>query len=146
MAAVLSEYLARAFDAGGKPIDFLEGVVERERGAGGRRQLEEIHDRHGAVMPGPNGDAVLVENGPEVVRMHARDGEGNQTCLVAGRTHDAQIRDPGQYRRRMMEQGVLVALRGVAIQSEQKIHRRAQSYASRDIGRARLELVRQDVV
>src|SRR5258708_18576255 len=144
--AASSEQLARAFDAGGKPIDFLEGVVEGDRGSGGRRPVEEIPDRHGAVMPGPNGNAVLVENGPEVVRMHARDGEGNQACLVAGRAHDAQIRNLGQYRRRMIEQGVLVALRGVAIQVEQKIHRRAQSDASRDIGRARLELVGQGVV
>src|SRR5229473_7570092 len=109
MAAVLSEYLARAFDAGGKPIDFLEGVVERERGSGRRRQFEELHDRHGAVVAGSNGDAVLVKNGPKVVRMNAGDGEGNQACLVPGRTYDAQIRDPAQSGRRMIEQGGLVA-------------------------------------
>src|SRR6266478_8319392 len=115
MAAVLSEYLARAFDAGGKPIDFLEGVVERERGAGGRRQLEEIHDRHGAVMAGSNGDAVLVENGPEVVRMHAGDDKGNQAGLVGGRTHDAKLWYLAQNGGRMIEQRGLVALRRIAV-------------------------------
>src|SRR3984957_13706181 len=45
--ANLSEQLARACDAGGKPVDFLESVVNGERGARRRRQLEELHDRHG---------------------------------------------------------------------------------------------------
>src|ERR1700676_3041808 len=144
--ASLGEQLARAFDARGKPVDFLEGVVEGERGACGRGQLEELHDRHGAMMSGPDGDAVLVENGSEVVRMHAGDGERHQACLVCRRTHDAKLRYLAQGGRRMVEERILVALGGVTIQALQKSHRRAQSDGSGDIWRAALELIRQAVV
>ena len=92
-------------------------------------------------MAGPYGDTVLIKNGPKVVWMHAGDGERNQACLVAGRTHDAKFRDFAQRGGRMVEEGGLVALCGVTIQHLQKIHRRAQSDASGDIGRAGLELI-----
>ncbi len=86
---LLREERPGAPDAGGKPVDFLEGVVEGERGARGGRQLEEFHHRHGAVMAGADRDAVLVENGAEIVRMHPRDDEGHQARLIARRADDA---------------------------------------------------------
>src|ERR1700674_2468924 len=69
--AASGEQRACAFDAGAEPVDFIEGVVERERSAGRGGQLEEIHDRHGAMMAGTNCNPVFVEDGAQIMRMHA---------------------------------------------------------------------------
>src|SRR5208283_6226325 len=88
MAGPSGKDRARARNRGGEPIDLLERVVERERGASGGGNFEELHHRHGAMVAGPNGDAVLVENGAEIVGMHALDHERDQARLLAGRADD----------------------------------------------------------
>src|SRR5690606_20385840 len=65
----LSEDAARLFDAGGEAVEFGAGIVEGQRGAGGGRNLVEVHQRHGAVVAGAHGNAFRVQYGAEVVRM-----------------------------------------------------------------------------
>src|ERR1700723_343260 len=64
--AASDEQRARAFEARAEPVDFIEGVVERERSAGRRGQFEEIHDRHGAMMAGTHRNPVCVEEGAQI--------------------------------------------------------------------------------
>src|SRR5271163_3268284 len=109
MAALRYER-AGAGDGAGEPVDLIEGVVEGEGGAGGGRYLEELHHRHGAVMSGSNGDAVPVEDGAEIVRMHALDHERDQARFVRRRADEAQSLDALERARCMSEQGVLVLM------------------------------------
>src|ERR1700722_768344 len=87
------EYRAGAPYACVQPVDLLERVVERERGTRRGRHLEMLHHRHCAVMSRADGDAVFIENGAKVVRMHARDHEGDQAGLIACRADDSQAFD-----------------------------------------------------
>ena len=50
-------------------IRFFFRVVERERGARRRRQIESLHHRLRAMMSGAYGDALLIQNRANVVRM-----------------------------------------------------------------------------
>src|SRR5580698_7394380 len=119
----LGEERPGARDGRGEPVDLLEGVVEGERSVRGGRYLEEFHHRHGAVMAGADGDAILVEDRAEIVRMHALDDEGHQACLVAGGADDPEPLDPGQGGRRIVEQRVFVRARGAKIERSEKIDR-----------------------
>src|ERR1700733_13482547 len=101
---------------GGKPVDLLEGVIEGERGARGGRHLEEFHHGHGAVMAGADGDAALVEDGAEIVRMHARDHEGHQARFVARGADDREVLDLAQAGRRIVEQRMFVRARRGKVQ------------------------------
>ena len=52
------------------------GVVERQRGSGGGGELKAVHHRLRAMMTGADRDALPVQDGADVVRMHAIDYEG----------------------------------------------------------------------
>src|ERR1700690_3611506 len=109
-----SKHAMCAVDRCGEPVNLLERVVNGERGARGRRDFEKLHDRHRAVMPCPDRDAVLVEDRSEVMGMHARDDEGDETRLVTGGTDDSKAVDGAEPRRRVVQQLGLMALRGIA--------------------------------
>jgi hypothetical protein len=43
-------------------VDLGFGIVEPERGPAGRGDAQPLHQRHGAMGAGPNGNALLVKN------------------------------------------------------------------------------------
>ena len=108
--------------------------------------FEELHHGHGTVVSGPNGDAVPVQNGAEIVRMHALDHERDQARLVRRRADDAQSLDRRERVRRVLEELLLVRVDGVAVERLHEVHGRAEPDDARDVRRAGLELVRQRVV
>src|SRR6202050_3161699 len=66
-----SEDLLHFAEAGDQRVDSLFGVVESDRGARGGGYAEPLQHRLRAVMPGAHGDALAVEDGAHIVRVHA---------------------------------------------------------------------------
>src|SRR5215218_2228201 len=60
-------------------VDVVVAGVHVERGPGGGRDAVAPHHRPGAVVPDAHGDAVVVEDLPDVVRVDALDGEGDRS-------------------------------------------------------------------
>ena len=63
-------------------------------------------------MSGADGDAVPVEDGTEIVGMHAFDHEGDQARFVGRGADEAQSLDVLERAGRMSEQGMLVFVGG----------------------------------
>jgi hypothetical protein len=110
------EHPPRALDRGGEPVDLVERVVERERGARSRRHPKELHHRHRAVMAGADRDAVLVEDRAEIVRVHPVDDEGHEARLLGRGADHGEPRNGAEGRVRAREQCVLVRVRGREIE------------------------------
>ncbi len=66
------------------------GCCTGERGARGRRHAEALHHRHRAVVAGADGDAFVIEDGAEVVRVDAIEREGDDRRLVGRGADEAQ--------------------------------------------------------
>ena len=64
---------------------FTVSVVHAKRGARRGRHTEAFHKRLGAMVPGANGDAFLVENGPDIVRMDTLHDKRNNAGLFSRR-------------------------------------------------------------
>ena len=71
----LSEQFAHAPDRGNEAVDFVAGVVERQRCSRRRRHAEELHQRMGTVMSATHGDTLVVEQRRQVVSVDAIDQE-----------------------------------------------------------------------
>src|SRR5437868_15339201 len=71
------EQLLRAADAGGEAVDLLGDGVEVEARAVRRSDAELAHKRLAAVVPGADGDSVLVEHLRDVVRVHVAEVEAD---------------------------------------------------------------------
>jgi hypothetical protein len=54
---------------GNQPVHFGARVVERERCSGGSGEAETLHCRHRTVVAGADGDALVIEDRANVVRM-----------------------------------------------------------------------------
>ena len=61
-------------DPSSESVHFLARVVEREGGPGSGGDPEKFHDRLGAVVSRAHGDTLAVEDGSDVLRVHARSG------------------------------------------------------------------------
>ena len=81
-------------DSGRQGVDLVRRVVQRERGPHGGRDAEPAVQRPGAVVADPDRDAVIVEHLPDVVRVHAVDGERHRSPAVHqfGRPDDPHAR------------------------------------------------------
>ena len=67
-------------------IDLLARVVDREARPSGRRDPEPLHENLGAMVAGAHGDRVAIEDLGDVVSVHAREVERDDSRpLVAGR-------------------------------------------------------------
>src|SRR6185295_135542 len=100
--------LARPGQRARQCVDVGFARITRERGAGGGRYIEEIHDGHGAVMPGAHGHTLGIENRAEIVRVDTLERERDDCGLVGRRADDLQSRYPQQLTRRNFEQALLV--------------------------------------
>src|SRR3954468_24175909 len=72
------ELLGRA-NSVGEGVDVVVAGVHVERRPRGGRNPVPPDDRPRAVVPHPDGDAVVVEYLPDVVRVDAVDGEGDRS-------------------------------------------------------------------
>ena len=61
--------------ADGQPVDVALVVVDAERSAHGPGEAELVHQRLRAMVADAHRDAVLVEHGADIVRVHAVDIE-----------------------------------------------------------------------
>ena len=68
-------------------------VVESDGGSRGRSNTEALHDRLGTVVPGPDGDSLLVENRTHVVWVDSVEYEREHGRLVGRRSDDPHTRD-----------------------------------------------------
>src|SRR5215510_15966471 len=93
----LEEPLRLAYSLGQR-VHLVEGVVQVERGPGAGLDAERPVQRPGAVVPGPDGDAVLVEYLADVVRVQPADLEGDRgpPALRRRRPEDPDAVDPRQ--------------------------------------------------
>src|SRR6185295_1670100 len=64
-------------------VDVVGRVVKSQRGARRRGHAETLDERLGAMMPGPYRDAMLVENGADVVRVHPVHDERKDSRSLA---------------------------------------------------------------
>src|SRR5688572_22741531 len=68
-------------DGGGKALDVSLRGVDREAGPQRAADAEPRHERLGAVVPGADGDAPLIEQRRPVVRVDALDVERHDRAL-----------------------------------------------------------------
>src|SRR5919205_1038206 len=122
-------------------VHLFPGVVEGEGGAGRGRDAEVLHDGLRAVVAGADGDALLVEDGAHVVRVHLVDDEGQHARLLARGADDAHALDRRELLGRVTEQLLLVRVRGLAVDAVEVVNRGAEADGRGDGRRARLELV-----
>ena len=104
IAAFLAETLP---SVGGQivlPPGYLNAVYRAVRAAGGVT----IHHRLGTVVAGAHRDALLVEDGAEVVGVHSLHDEGHQRGLVSRGAEDADVRLRAHGPRRFGEERRLV--------------------------------------
>ncbi len=102
--------------------------------------------RHGAVMPGPHGDALLVQQLGDVVGVNVLQGEGRQPVAVfQGGAVERQARHFGQAIQRVGGDGPLVILDAIHAQPAQIIDGCTQPDRFRDGRGARFKLVREIV-
>src|SRR4029453_14071321 len=99
LTANLLERRAEPGDRRQQPGNLVGRVEHREGRARGPDDAESTHERHRAVMAGPDGDAFRVEQGRHVVRVQAVDGERDDgapadTGWRAGDRHARNLRQP----------------------------------------------------
>src|SRR4029077_12074756 len=85
-----------SLDALNQSIHFFSGVVESERSARRGRDAEALHYRLGAVMPGSDSNSLLVEDGPDVVRVDTVQQEREHTRLFSCGADQTNTRDCGK--------------------------------------------------
>src|SRR5207247_8074370 len=66
-------------------IQFRFRVIQRQRRSGRCRHTKPFHDGLRAVMAGPDGDAVAIEDGADVMWMHALEHKRDRKSVVEGR-------------------------------------------------------------
>src|SRR5687767_12521238 len=138
-----TEDAPRLADGGGEKIDLFLRIIKPEAGAGGAvHETELAQERHGAVMAAAHADAFGVEDGGEVVRVHAVDLEGDHAG--AGRaglgTDDAKAVDLAQLLDGVGGEHVLVLGDLVDAGQPDVVDGRAETDDPADVRRARLEL------
>src|SRR6266436_63303 len=82
-----------SFNRSRQHVNFFFCVVESKRSARGCRHIEPLHHRLRAMMPGTHGDAFLIEDGANVVRMDIIDNERQDTELLTSCADDAYTFD-----------------------------------------------------
>src|SRR5258708_16889363 len=76
------EELLDALERRDQAVDLLLGVVEVEARAGRARQPELAHQRLVAVVAAAEGDAILVGEGHDILRVDAFEGETYQAAAL----------------------------------------------------------------
>jgi hypothetical protein len=71
------EYLLHSAEAGNERVDIVSVVVYLEGGSDRCRHPQGSRERFGAVVAGPDGDAFLIENRCNVVRVHITKGKAD---------------------------------------------------------------------
>ena len=128
--------------ASAKLINFFSRVIKRERRAGRRRHVKELHHRLCTMMAGTDGDALLVEDRADVVRVNVLDRKRQNARFFAAVPMICDARDIGQTLGRIFEQVVFVRRGGFKIDRIYIIDRRSKPDAGGDRRRSGLELVR----
>src|SRR5882672_12243943 len=116
-------------------------VEHREGRARGADDAESAHQRHRAMMPGPDGDALGVEQRGDVVRVEPFDSERDHGPAVDGHRR-AVDRDPwssSEALERLASERLLVLADSFHADLLQIFDRRGKPYRLGDRWRARLE-------
>src|SRR5262245_626960 len=98
-----------------------------------------LHQRLRAVMTGADRDPVLVDDGADVVRVDAREREGEAGGARAGRGEESQPGYRRQHTEGMLGQGLLVCRDRLEADRLEPRDRLAQPDDGRDRRGARLE-------
>ena len=76
------KHLLDLADTGDERVDLVLGGVDAERRASGSRDAITDAHRTCAVVPGPHGDAVLIQQLGDVMRVDALEGERDRRPAV----------------------------------------------------------------
>src|SRR3954451_24990185 len=89
------EHAADILEGVDQPVDLVTGVVDGEARAGRGRYAEALHQDLGAVMAGPGGAPVPVQDLRDVVGVHSIDCERDDPAsfLARGWAEDGEAGD-----------------------------------------------------
>src|SRR5690606_34068614 len=91
----------------------FQGIVKTETGTHRARDLVEIHDGLGTMVPGPDGNSQFVQNGPYVIGVYPFNVKGYHSGLRLGRSIDLQSLDSQQLLGGMFKEPVLIMGNGI---------------------------------
>src|SRR2546425_8928097 len=111
-----SEQLAGLAYGRDEGVDIVHVIIDVERGTRGRGDAEPAHQRLGAVVAGPNTDAVAVQDRRQVVRMNVAVRERHDAGTVVARSIDRDALDLRQALDR--QAGQLLLVRGDVVHSQ----------------------------
>src|SRR3989441_2864341 len=111
-----SEQLAGLAYGRDEGVDVVHVIIDVERGTRGRGDAEPAHQRLGAVVAGPNTDAVAVQDRRQVVRMNVPVRERHDAGTVVARSIDRDALDLRQALDR--QAGQLLLVRRDLVQSQ----------------------------
>ena len=97
-------------------------------------------------LPGAHGDALLIEQGAEIVRMAAVQEKGDHRQPFRGFADDSEAGQLLEPVNRQIDQAPFPGEQLGVRHRAKVIHRGTQADCPGDVGRTRLELVRQPVV
>src|SRR5262249_12650825 len=84
------EHLTNLRKRAGEGIDLLVRVVEGQRGTGGGRDAEPVHQRLTAVMPRTNRNTLTIHDRADIVGMSAIHDKRQYSCLLLSRSREPQ--------------------------------------------------------
>src|SRR6202035_1682692 len=121
-------------------------AVAAERSTRGGGHCEKVHHRHGAVMPGADRNALVIENRADVMRMYTAHRERDDRRLVSRRADELNATNGRQLGRGELKQALLMRGNGIKSQRLDVVDGGAEADGARDIGSPGLESPRQIVV
>ena len=127
-------------------VDVIFGIVQGEGGSRRRGDLIEIHDRHCAVMTGPNGDTQLIKKRADIVGMNAVQGKGQDGTLVCRGSDDSKSGNLLCFLGGIVQKGFFVSGDGIDTQAVDIVDCSAQSNRIRNARCSGFKFVRKVVV
>src|SRR5690606_1086233 len=130
---------------GNELIDLGTRRIKPERGPGRRRNIEEIHHRPAAMMPGPDGDPLAAQNRAGIMGMGALHHKGYERRMIAGATDDLKPRNLANPLHSIAENLMLMGSDGLDPERIHIIDGRPEADDPGDMRRSGFEFMRQIV-
>src|SRR5690554_216217 len=131
--------------AGKQFLDLFQRIVERKRSPGCTGYSVEIHQWHGAMVAGADGDALLVQQGADVARVQAGNLERHHRYLIGGGTDDLHAWHGFDQFISAVQQGILCCFHGLSVQRIQIVDGGAQTHCFGNSRGSGLEFVGQHI-
>ena len=127
-------------------VDLFERVVESEGSASGRGNAVAIHQRLGAVVSGPDGDAFLIDDRADVMGMDSFEDERDKGRLLRRRSNQSKSIEFDQPPGGMIQKFSLVGGDSVQADLFDIVDGVAQAHGPGDVGRSFFDLIGERIV